>query len=53
LRNESNTPDSPITMKGTIRHQNVSRMRPGTMSRAKPIVMPMPARIEAPITGRI
>ncbi len=40
-------------MKGTIRHQNVSRMKPGTISRTKPIVTPMPAKMEAPITGRM
>ena len=40
-----------MTMTGTITAQMVIRYRPGTMIRASPIVMAMPARIEAPATA--
>ena len=38
-------------MTGTMTAQIVIRNRPGTMIRMSPIVMAMPARIEAPATG--
>jgi len=38
------------TMTGTITAQIVIRNRPGTMSRISPMVIAMPARIEAPAT---
>jgi hypothetical protein len=53
LLNAWKIPDPASTMKGTMRHQYVSKMRPGTMSRKRPIATPMPARMDAPITGRM
>ena len=38
-------------MLGTISDQNVSRISPGTMISAKPIAMPIPARMDAAITA--
>ena len=37
-------------MLGTISDQKVSRISPGTMISAKPIAMPIPARMDAAIT---
>jgi hypothetical protein len=41
-----------MTMTGTITAQMVIRNRPGTMTRTSPIVIAMPARIDAPNTGQ-
>jgi hypothetical protein len=46
------TPDCSSTMTGMITAQMVIRYRPGTMIRISPIVMAMPARIEAPATAQ-
>ncbi len=40
-----------MTMTGTITAQIVIRNRPGTMIRMRPIVIAMPARIDAIATG--
>jgi hypothetical protein len=47
---EANTPAPSRTMTGTITAQIVIRYRPGTMIRISPMVMAIPARIEAPAT---
>ena len=49
--NDSIAPAPPITMHGTIIDQNVSRISPGTMISASPMVIPMLARIEAIATA--
>jgi len=46
------TPDCSSTMTGTITAQMVIRYRPGTMIRISPMVIAMPARIEAPATAQ-
>jgi hypothetical protein len=50
---DASAPDRSITMTGTITAQMVIRYRPGAISKASPIVMAMPARIDAAATGRI
>jgi len=51
--NEASAPDRSMMMTGTITAQMVIRNRPGTMSSSSPIVIAMPARIEAPATDAI
>ena len=47
---DASTPDCSMTMTGTITAQMVIRYRPGTMTRSSPIVIAMPARMEARAT---
>ena len=48
--NASPTPFSSSTITGTIRHHQVRRIRPGTISRISPMVMPIPASTPARIS---
>ena len=48
---DASAPDRSMTITGMITAQIVIRIRPGTMIRMSPIVIAMPARIDAPATG--
>lgn len=51
--NDAIVPDRSMTMTGMITAQMVIRYRPGAMSRMSPIVIAMPARIDAPATAQM
>jgi hypothetical protein len=51
--NDASVPLRSITMTGMITAQIVISHRPGTMIRMRPIVIAMPARMDAPATAQM